>query len=1707
MNKPSSACLTAALALMLPLLGSSTLFGYTLPDPLTLPYIPTAQAPGSVTMGDPANFAEVKMDFPIESGQFSPTWDSITSNYPSTDSAWLRQAKFGIWVHFGPQSAGLSGDWYARKLYIEGQTAYTNHINAFGHPSTVGYKDLIRTWNPTALDPSALTTTYFNAGARFLLIQGVHHDQYDNWNSKYQPWNSMNLAPKRDFLGEWRDAVRAKGMHFGVTFHHEYSWWWWQSCYRSDVANTYGQAGVNYDGHLTDSTYTALGTGQWWQGMDLRDLYNVDLREYAGIYNAMDMTGYNLTQGIFVNHLEFAHWYATRWALRILDVIENYDPDFIYTDGNSTQPFSGYMSGSGYKCDAMQRVLAHYFNRTLERRSSLDTFGIVKFSPYNKGVVNTFEGNYPTGIKTDQAWIGEVPVGDWYYAPGFNYDPGMVIRYLLECVSRDGGAAICIALKPDGSLDPGSVTQLQAIGSWMSINSAAIYGSRAWAIYGEGSNTQPAGSLGNTQANATFTTSDFRYTVGADGYLYAFCMKVPAGGTQLTLTALGTNSTNLAAPITSVALLGSSNSLTWSQTPSALNITCSASMPFQTAVCFKIGPTSIIKPPAPTGLNIIQTDTNVVLNWNSPLVGATFTVKRSTSINGPFTSIASGVSAMTYTDTTAVAGTTYFYSVSATQNSTTSADSSAGLAVQVGTTNWPTQDVGSVGVAGSLTQSSNSMLVSGSGADIWGTADAFRYVYQSLNGDGSITAKVESMQNTAAWAKAGLMFRDSLNANSIQVIDFLTPTNGIAFQQRVATGGSTTAVTNATGMSAPYWLRLKRSGTNFTAYQSADGASWTTLGSTTSSMGTNAYVGLAVCSVNNSSLCQAFFSNVSIKAGSSPMLSAINGNGLAILQWSSVSGATAYRVKRAPASGGPYTTILTSTPGTAYVDTGLTNATTYYYEVSALTGSQESADSDPVSVTPSSATTLLTRSLGGAALANAEKATETAAMAFDGSTNTKWFTDTNASTGWLRYQFGNGLAWTITEYKITSANDTPGRDPMNWLFQGSIDGTNWTTLDTQSNQTFASRYLTKTYDFNNPTPYPYYRLNITANYGGSTNQIQLSELTFLSAPTDAGDKTLPVVTLPSSMTVATNNPAGAIVNFNVTATDAVSGTLIPTCTPSSGSLFAPGVTSVQCSASDLAGNTSTGSFTITVNLLPATPNGLATTIGDGSVGLSWNAVTNALTYNVYRSLASGSQGSVVATNIAALNFNDSGLSNGTTYYYTVSGVNVVGEGLPSTQIGATPLSGYQQWLASNNLAVTNSGSAMPDGDGVPLLLKYAAAMTPGMMSTGGPVTLGSTNNHLRLQFNRLAPATQEYVVEATSDLTNWSTIADLLPGSNSWTGTASVAEVGSNTPISVTVTDTASFTTNGKRYLRLRIPGAHGTIPQGYRALTLPPLATTALSLPLDNTPAARGLIQGVGTNTLSITNAGTWTNAVSPYAIRLLSGNASGATFSITGQSNAVLTVANQGVDLTQLVATNDSYEMLPIDTLGGFFGTNGGGLQTGTTASSSDNLQLWNGTAWIAYYNNGTNWKLVGSALSQNNTQLPPGAGWLIVRKGSNALSFYAMGQVPEVPIRSYTKPGGQTFLAGPYPTSMTLSTSGFTSAAGWQSGSTASTADNVQLWNGSAWIGFYYNGTNWKLVGSALTQDAYVLIPGQPMFIQRRSTPTPAQSFILHPKPYTP
>lgn len=535
------------------------------------------------------SFPEEKMDFPMAKGPFEPTWQSIDKNYPG-EPAWWRDAKFGIFIHWGPQAAGKSGDWYARRLYEPGQEAYKNHLAAFGHPSEFGYKDVLHQWNPSQWDPAKLVQAYYDAGFRYALVVGVHHDNYDLWNSKYQPWNSVNVGPKIDFLARWKTELKKHKMGFGVAFHHEYTWWWYQSAFGSDSAGG-PKPGVPYDGNLT----LADGKGKWWQGLDPKRLYTIPLK-----YNTVDSNGkpfkiYHIAHGyngIFGNNLNYAKWYATQWAMRMEDVIDNYDPDFIYTDGNSTQPFSGAKSGSGYKCDAGARVVAHFYNQALTRKDKpFDKVSIIKFLPTNRGAGRTFEGSYPKDIKSDQLWMADMAVGDWFYEPGFYYDAGAIVHALLEHVSRDGNLTLCVSLTPEGAMDSGSAAMLKDLGAWMKINGEGIYGSHAWKKFGEGDEKMkifPGGKLGKRHADFTFSTKDFRFTRGKNGEVYAFCLTVPKPGEVLNIASLGLNAKLLDKKISSVTLLGSDSKLEWEQLAEGLRVVYPNDVREKIAVGFKV---------------------------------------------------------------------------------------------------------------------------------------------------------------------------------------------------------------------------------------------------------------------------------------------------------------------------------------------------------------------------------------------------------------------------------------------------------------------------------------------------------------------------------------------------------------------------------------------------------------------------------------------------------------------------------------------------------------------------------------------------------------------------------------------------------------------------------------------------------------------------------------------------------------------------------------------------------------------------------------------------------------------------------------------------------------------------------------------------------------------------------------------------------------
>ncbi len=325
------------------------------------------------------------------------------------------------------------------------------------------------------------------------------------------------------------------------------------------------------------------------------------------------------------------------------------------------------------------------------------------------------------------------------------------------------------------------------------------------------------------------------------------------------------NSTNLIGQVTNTPYIYSWNNV------SAGNYNVTAQVIYNnsssiTSAVVNIAVTNPPPPATPLNLSATTTNTQVMLAWTASAGAASYNVKSSTTNGGAYTVI-TNVAGTSYTNFGLTGGVTYYYVVSALNLGGESTNSSqVSVTPEALPPPWVTSDIGSVGVTGLASCSNGVFTVTGSGAGIAGAADAFRYVYQPVNGNCDIRARVTGVQNTSASAKAGVMLRETLSGNSANALMDVTPGNGLEFIWRASTGGNS-SVTNVSGHGAPYWVRLVRNKNTFTAYRSPDGTTWTKVGtSQTILMATNIYVGMAVCAQNNAALCAAVFDNVTLPA-------------------------------------------------------------------------------------------------------------------------------------------------------------------------------------------------------------------------------------------------------------------------------------------------------------------------------------------------------------------------------------------------------------------------------------------------------------------------------------------------------------------------------------------------------------------------------------------------------------------------------------------------------------------------------------------------------------------------------------------------------------------------------------------------------------------------------------------------------------------------
>ena len=480
-------------------------------------------------------------DLSIAPGSFKGTRESLAAySIPS----WFGEAKFGIWSHWGPQSAIEDGDWYARNMYIQGSKQYEYHLKTYGHPSKVGYKDLVPQFKAAKWDPEHLMDLYVKAGAKYFFSMGVHHDNYDMWKSKYQKrWNSVATGPNKDIVGIWKNAARKRGLRFGVSEHLSNSYDWLAPSHLSD--STGPLAGVAYDGTLP--AYA-----------DLYHDYTGEPADFAKTAQAMGRVA------------------PTRWKQeyfnRIKDLLDQHQPDLLYTDGGI--PFEEYGLS----------LVAHLYNLSAARHG-----GKVEAVYFSKTATDCTNGtcalDRERGVLDDIAahpWQTDTCVGQWHYHRGITYKTSKkVIDLLVDIVSKNGNLLLNFPLPNSGELDPEEITTLDGITAWMQVNSEGIYATKPWKVYGEGPSTKVViAKTGkefdpNEGKKPDLGASDIRFTTKGNA-LYAFVQGWPAR--KAVIASLGTSSPK-AQKIAAAHMLGHSEALPFTQQADGLHVTMPSTRP------------------------------------------------------------------------------------------------------------------------------------------------------------------------------------------------------------------------------------------------------------------------------------------------------------------------------------------------------------------------------------------------------------------------------------------------------------------------------------------------------------------------------------------------------------------------------------------------------------------------------------------------------------------------------------------------------------------------------------------------------------------------------------------------------------------------------------------------------------------------------------------------------------------------------------------------------------------------------------------------------------------------------------------------------------------------------------------------------------------------------------------------------------------------
>ena len=498
----------------------------------------------NITVGDDLKFPTDIWNLPKlvpAPGPYTADWQGLSKKYVAPN--WWREAKLGAWVCWNPQVIAEAGEWYARPMYEQGSKQYEYHVKNFGHPSEFGYKDLCHQWSIDKWKPEALMDLFVEMGAKYFMAMGNHHDNYDCWDSTYQPWNSVRVGPKQDIVGKWQEVAHAKGMRFGIGFHITPGRTWGQFMqvrYQSD--KTGPKAGVPYDAMKT----ILDGKGTWWEGMDPVDLYGYPHR------------------GSETMHSPFSNQFM--W--RIDDAITKYRPDIIYFDDHAgdSQVDLNIRMGLGFLSPPL---VANYYNKSLGwNDGKMDV--VINLKGVG-GHYNSFQ-NTPellplvdrSLVKSTEAKIekeimaysfqteSSIQKTGFHYIRGVGFrDARWAIGSLIENVCRNGTMLLNFPVHANGAMDAELATICKDMGAWLKLNGEAIYGSRPFEIYGE---------------------NQARYT-RREGKVYATLLGWD--GKKIVLPGLRPGGATLG-KVQAVELVGQSLPLTFTQDDKGLTVTAAA---------------------------------------------------------------------------------------------------------------------------------------------------------------------------------------------------------------------------------------------------------------------------------------------------------------------------------------------------------------------------------------------------------------------------------------------------------------------------------------------------------------------------------------------------------------------------------------------------------------------------------------------------------------------------------------------------------------------------------------------------------------------------------------------------------------------------------------------------------------------------------------------------------------------------------------------------------------------------------------------------------------------------------------------------------------------------------------------------------------------------------------------------------------------------